>query len=363
MSQPSALVNEVIYRFRKLNPKQERTVIGLSGGADSIALLFCLSRLKKTRFLAVHVTYDIRPTSETDIDYQIAKEAAAKCGVDFVRVHRKVQGVNPLTEADPDVETNLEARAREERYQVFSRFVDQDLCTAENSDMFDRCDGFIATGHHADDQLETLLMRLGRGTGIEGLRGIHEKMPAWNCPRHTIIRPMLNLTRADTEAICRENGLRWATDSTNGDIKYQRNFLRSEVIPLLYIAYPHIAESASNLAKIAASAQRLIDKTTSDMRQRNAEDGIELCRVNASSADQLRTQEDVVIYQWLDWAVTADFGTKGLDQVNYKMYEDVINAIRKYQVTTFEWPGRTIEVTLSRVSVSRSKKASEAVLV
>lgn len=368
MAEPTALVSKVIASFRRLNPDQKRTIIALSGGADSIALLFCLSRLQNVRLLAVHVTHDLRSREETEQDYEIAKEAATKCGVDFVRVWGpvvngcKYGGTSPKHD---DQETNREAMARHVRYQALNKFVDLDLSSrsGENFIPWDYCcnrsSGCIATAHHADDQLETMLMRIGRGTGIEGLRCIHEGDNDFYSHNHRIIRPLLELTRADTEEICRINSLRWATDLTNSDKSLHRNRIRAEVVPVLKAMYPNIAEHATHLARIAASAQKVIEHAAGyDIRidyDRSLPEGQLTCY-----ADSLRMQEDVVIYQWLIEAITRGFGHSGLDKINYQMLNDVIKAVRSYQNKKFVWPGRVIEVTQSRVTVRRPSREEQA---
>lgn len=361
MSEPTALVNQVIRQYRKLNPDQLRTIIALSGGADSIALMFCLSRLKNARLLAVHVTHDLRPKEQTEQDYEVAKEAATKCGVDFLRVFQPVVNgckFGGSNSKEHEQETNHEAMARHARYYAFDQLADLNLATPEGSNFIrrdfsvNRSNGCIATAHHADDQIETMLMRIGRGTGIEGLRCIHEDSK--RSGYHRIIRPMLELTRADTEEICRVNNLQWATDLTNADTSLQRNRIRHQVIPILREMYPTIAEHATHLARIADSAHRVIEKAVADV----AIDWTSTLPEGrmVGSADSLRIQEDIVIQQWIIHGVTRSFGNKGLDQINYQMINDVINAIRKYQNKKFLWPGRTIEVTQSKVTIRRPRK-------
>lgn len=165
------------------------TVCGLSGGADSTALV-ALAVEAGCEVHAVHVHHGLR--DEADVDADIARTTAAALGVEF-----RVVAVNI------DDGPNLEARARQARR------------TALGPDAL--------TGHTADDQAETVLLALLRGAGATGLSAI---TPGW---RH----PILALRRAETRALCADLGLAVAGDGSNDDLRFRRNRVRHELLPLL----------------------------------------------------------------------------------------------------------------------------------
>jgi tRNA(Ile)-lysidine synthase len=161
----------------------------LSGGADSTALVI-LAQAAGCRVTAHHVDHRIRP--ESDSEAQQAAHIATQLGVQFV-LHRVTVAPGP----------NLEARARTARFSCLP---------AE-----------VMTGHTADDQAETVVMRLIRGAGSEGLSAMSYDQ------RH----PILRLRRTETEALCRAFSVPWVTDTSNEDAAFQRNRIRAEVLPLL----------------------------------------------------------------------------------------------------------------------------------
>lgn len=166
-----------------------RVVCGLSGGADSSAMV-ALAVLAGCDVAAVHVHHGLR--HDADVDAEIAASTAASLGIDF-RVARVVVEEGP----------NLEARARAARRAALGPDA--------------------LTGHTADDQAETVLLALLRGAGATGLSAIE---PGW---RH----PILALRRSETRQLCTDHGIAVAADSTNDDLRFRRNRVRHELLPLL----------------------------------------------------------------------------------------------------------------------------------
>jgi tRNA(Ile)-lysidine synthase len=177
-----------------------RVVVGCSGGPDSLALL-ALARARDLGVEAVYVDHGLRPG--TDHDASVVRDAADEVGAS-ARVVR--------VEVDPSA--NVEARARDARYLALERVADAVGAAA------------ILVGHTGDDQAETVLLAMLRGSGATGLAG----MPA---VRGRIRRPLLTLRRADTQEICAR--LRWAPvrDPMNDEVHYRRVWLRREVMPRL----------------------------------------------------------------------------------------------------------------------------------
>ena len=207
-----------IRRYAMVKPG-DRVICAVSGGADSMALLWGMWLLKEKldiRLEAAHFNHNLRG-AESDRDAQFVRDF---CEFHDIRLHlggeRVVSGPK-----------GLEAAARDARY-AFLRSLG----------------GTVATAHTADDNAETVLMHLLRGSGLRGLGGITPKGEG-------IIRPMLDVTRAEVEAFLAENYIRHIEDSSNRGDEFLRNRLRHRVMPLLRQENPSIA------AGLSAAAQRI----------------------------------------------------------------------------------------------------------
>lgn len=346
-------VHAVIRRYRRLNSQNLRVIVGLSGGADSIALLKCISLVSQD-ILAVHIVHDIRSRDEAEHDLSIARQAAQNCGVDFLSLN-----IFPKKFAEERSE-NLESTARNLRYAALSKAAHTRLEGDEGKNFIRKDSQYytnrnwkavIATAHHADDQLETLLMRLCRGSGLSGMSGIASKIERGYPGQHSIIRPMLDITRADSEAICNAYGLEYATDSTNMDEMMSRNKIRHQVVPVLKSLYPRAAEHSTELAEIMTSAQQVVEKQACGYLDCNS--GSSPGNWLSASSDWLRIQQDIVIYEWIRGALLSvcNGGSVSYDKINNQMVDDVVQAIRKRKTKTFFWPNRAIEVGIERVKV------------
>ena len=189
-------------------PADARVLVAVSGGADSLALLW-LFRDRGRDIIVGHVNHGLRGT-ESDAD-------AA-----FIAAHCRELGV-PCRVAkvcDPPLSLDAnEAQARDARYGLLLNMAHAEHCPV------------VATGHTADDQLETVLINWMRGTTITGLTGMRPERELG--PGVTLVRPLLCVTRAQTRELCRKIGWQWREDSTNCDPKFLRNRIRGELVPLL----------------------------------------------------------------------------------------------------------------------------------
>ena len=204
-------------------PPGTAVACAVSGGADSTALAL-LAVEAGCVVTIVHVDHQLRPTSADDA--ALVQRTAAVLGVPCT-VHAVAVGDGP----------NLEARARAARYGVLPPDV--------------------LTGHTADDQAETVLHRMIRGSGIRGLRGIAPVRPLAEGIR--LVRPMLGLTRADVLDHLRLTGQSWREDASNRDPAHTRNRIRHELIPLLRTFNPQLGEALNRLADQAREACEGID--------------------------------------------------------------------------------------------------------
>jgi tRNA(Ile)-lysidine synthase len=214
-----------------------RVTVAFSGGLDSTLLLSTLGRLElPARLRAAHVDHGLQPQSGAWSEH-CARVAAAH-GVEFVGVRVAV---------DRGSGEGLEAAAREARYGAL-----RDLLLPGE---------WLLTAHHADDQLETVLLRMLRGTGVRGLRGIIAFAPfgaGW------LGRPLLGFTRDELRAEAAARRLVWIDDPTNAEPRHDRNYLRLNVLPALRARWPAAAQHAERLAEQASDAERLLEAVAAE---------------------------------------------------------------------------------------------------
>ena len=223
-------VRSYIERNRLLSDDDRRPVlVGLSGGADSVALLSVLVRLGYA-CVALHCDFHLRG-EESERDAAFARTFAESLGVPFYQTD-----FDTVAYAR-EHHLSIEMAARALRYAWFEEMRERLGAQA------------IAVAHHRDDSVETVVMNLIRGTGIRGLTGIR--------PRNGfVVRPLLCVSRADIVAWLENQGIRYVTDSTNLSDAYTRNFIRLNVLPLLERINPSvreaIARSAEHLSAVAS---------------------------------------------------------------------------------------------------------------
>jgi tRNA(Ile)-lysidine synthase len=247
-----AVVHELAERVRNHIRRQDllkagdRVGVAVSGGIDSIALLRLLLEMRSELGIVVsvvHFNHQMRG-AESDGDQEFAANLAREHGLEF---HSESVAV---AEHARDEHLSLEAAARELRYSFFHYLLGEDS-EDENSAPLDK----LVTGHTLDDQAETVLMRLVRGTGLRGLGGIYPRLSVEDESESgcgEIIRPLLEVRRRELEKYLRDLGQAWREDSSNSDLKFTRNRMRHRVLPLLEKEFnPSVAEGLSELAEIA----------------------------------------------------------------------------------------------------------------
>ena len=209
--------------------------VALSGGLDSVTLLAALSsaarRLRASSLRAIHIHHGLRPNADSWAEHCSHLAAKFHVPLEIVRVHV------PQRRGD-----SVEASARVARYAAFARA----LQPGE----------ILLTAHHQDDQLETVLLQLLRGTGIPGLAAVAEVAPF---ARGRLVRPLLPCARASLEEWARAHELAWIDDDSNADERYDRNYLRHTVVPLIRARWPGAGAALSRTARHAAEARRLLD--------------------------------------------------------------------------------------------------------
>jgi tRNA(Ile)-lysidine synthase len=214
---------------RKRRSGSARIAVALSGGLDSVVLLH---KLRETpRMSAIHVHHGLSPNADAWAAFcrRLCKRLGVPLTIRRARVVKRGEG--------------LEAAARAARYELFRKVPVE----------------VLALAHNRDDQAETVLMNLLRGTGLRGARGMSRRSRFHD---KTLLRPLLDTPRSEIEAYARRHGLEWIEDETNADESLTRNFIRRRVGPLLERSYPrwkeNLARAARHFAREEARAERLL---------------------------------------------------------------------------------------------------------
>ncbi len=217
----------------------DRVGAAVSGGPDSILMLDFLARMAGDagfQLAVVHFNHHLRG-AESNEDESFVRELAERYGVPFFRGEARV------AEEACKRRRNLEATAREFRYRYFLGLIRQGKVDK------------VATAHTLDDQAETVLLHILRGTGTRGLGGIHRSLG------NEVVRPFLGLTRAEIEQEIRKRDLHFRVDATNLDTRFRRNKVRRELLPLLAKEYnPEIKRLLSELATRAREDEAWLDQ-------------------------------------------------------------------------------------------------------
>lgn len=227
---------QTIDRYRMLEP-QQRVVVGFSGGADSTALLFALHRLEQQldiRVEACHINHCLRG-EESERDQQFCTDFCKRYNIPLT-VHR-IWAQQEAKQAGQSVETF----SRQRRYQLLTALAGQE--------------GRVATAHNLNDNAETVLFYLARGTGLNGLGGIPPV-------RGQIIRPLIACTREQIEQFCGENGLDFIHDSSNDSDRYTRNRIRHHLLPQMQQLNDGFLQNIAELCDTARADQQFLQQLT-----------------------------------------------------------------------------------------------------
>ncbi|TNF68316.1 MAG: tRNA lysidine(34) synthetase TilS [Gammaproteobacteria bacterium] len=202
----------------------DKISIGLSGGIDSIVLLHALSKFRNQyqfTLKAIHINHSLQEKSK---DWAVFCETfCQQLGIEFIAVE--------LNDS-PTEGNSIEAWARQKRYEAFENILAADQCN------------YLYLAHHQNDQVETFLLNLMRGSGVNGLSA----MPSVRTTNHyTLIRPLLTIPRSNIEAYANHHHLKWIDDPSNDNTRFDRNFMRHEIVNKLnqrFNALNNISQSA-----------------------------------------------------------------------------------------------------------------------
>jgi tRNA(Ile)-lysidine synthase len=250
-----SLLRKVITLQRKVKliPPNSAILVAFSGGIDSSSLAVALQRLKEPlkikRLALLHINHLLRG-EESYRDENFAKDFAQKYSLELFVERVDVPSLAKKRGG------NIEATAREERYRLF-----EEVRKREGFDL-------VATAHHLGDLVETVILWLTRGTGLEGLLGFEPV-------EGNIIRPFYLATRQEIEDFAKKQAIEWVEDSTNYDLSLARNRIRHRVVPELKAINPNLEESVLRMREILKEENELLEKLVQTALLKVKEEGRE----------------------------------------------------------------------------------------
>ncbi len=243
-------------------PQSTPVLIAYSGGADSSALLYLLkedSILNGYKLYAAHFNHQIRG-EEAERDAKFCKSTCEALDIPFflgtadIPTLAKVNG------------NSIETEAREQRYAFFERVMQENGIP------------ILVTAHHAEDQIESIMLHILRGSGIAGLCGIVPCRIFAN--EFFLVRPLLNSQKEDILSYCKENVIDFVSDSTNSDTCYARNFIRAELTPKMRELQPNLSGVFERIASSVKEANDFIDTSARNLFENEFKKEISLSKFN-----------------------------------------------------------------------------------
>jgi len=326
------LTSQIHQRVRKtierhaLCPPGTRLLLGISGGSDSVALLFLLRELAGNGGFTIaalaHLNHRLRPTAERDEGF--CRDIAARLGLRIVVEEEDVKGYARARNF------SVEDAARRIRYEFMERAAD-----AVGADR-------IAVGHTQDDQAETFLLKLIRGAGLSGLGSIHPH-------RGRVVRPLLDVSRSDLREYLQSRGERWIEDESNDDLDNPRNRIRHVVLPELDCAAagpvrPAIARTAGLLREDARWLDELASLRCAQLATQAA-DGVAL-EASALMAEPGPLRRRVLLNALRDVAGGREIG---LDHVEAAL------AVLAGEAAGADLPGTRVELRRGKLVLIQQK--------
>ena len=220
-----------------------RTLIAVSGGPDSVALLRLIvanaDAASKSNLIVAHINHGTR-AEQSDADADFVRQLADTHQLEFC-----LDSILPIEAASSAIQHHSEESLRNARYDRLVEMAGRLGCR------------YLVTGHHLDDQIETVLFRIFRGTGIAGLQGIPERRVVNGAL--TILRPLLSVRSGELKNYLRSIGQDFRIDPTNAESTFTRNFLRNEILPSLEQRFGDVAGAVSRLSDHAKRAEAFLD--------------------------------------------------------------------------------------------------------
>ena len=251
--------------------KEKKLLLAVSGGIDSMVLLHLFHKLEFDVTVA-HCNFSLRD-AESDADEDFVRTTC-----EALKIPYYIQKFDTKQFAS-DYKLSIQLTARKLRYDWFS-----ELLSEQKLD-------YVLTAHHLDDEIETFLIHLTRGTGLEGLTGIPEK-------NENVIRPLLKFSREEIVIFAKENNIQWHEDSSNASNKYLRNKLRHNVIPILKELNPSLMHSFKNTLENLKQSQALVDDASRIVYRKVVQEEEHQMKINISALKQFNNYK-AYLFQWL----------------------------------------------------------------
>ena len=289
----------------------DTVIVGLSGGADSVCLIRVLSDLKKEigiSLRAIHINHGIRG-EDAYKDERFCWALCEDLGIPFHSIEADIPAIAK------------EKGIGEEECGRYVRYEEFDKLAAEYPN------SKIAVAHHLNDQAETVLFRVIRGTGLTGLKGM---LPV----NGKIIRPLLCVKREDIEEYLNEIGQKWCTDATNADNNYSRNIIRNILIPKMEEVSYNVAEHLSELSREAKDASDYLRREANKLLSNAAEIREEnYCKINAAQL----SEADRILREYAIRELISSVSPKKKDYTRHHVY-DVLGLLKGHEARESHLP-------------------------
>ena len=316
---------EIIKKYNLIE-NGDKIVVGVSGGPDSITLLNILKNIKENKYInfeiiVCHINHMIRQEAIEDEEYvkKYCKDNNIKCYVKKIEVEKMAE----------TQKIGTEEAGRKARYEFFNEILEK---TNSNK---------IATAHTANDNAETVLMNIIRGSGTAGLKGIEIK-------RDNLIRPLIESTREEIEDYCTKNSLNPRIDKTNFENIYTRNKIRNMLIPYIKENFnPNIIDSINRLSDLSKQENTYLDKVTQKaynqllIEEKNGEIILDLKAFNS--------QELVIKNRLALYTINKVLGTRsGIEKKNI---EDIIKLCSNNIGNKFLIPNKKVKILVKNKKI------------
>ena len=316
---------EIIKKYNLIE-NEDKIVVGVSGGPDSITLLNILKNIKESKYInfeivVCHINHMIRQEAIEDEEYvkKYCKDNNIECYVKRIEVEKMAE----------TQKIGTEEAGRKARYEFFNEILEK---TNSNK---------IATAHTANDNAETVLMNIIRGSGTTGLKGIEAK-------RDNLIRPLIESTREEIEDYCKENNLNPRIDKTNFENIYTRNKVRNMLIPYIKENFnPNIIDSINRLSNLSKQENTYLDHITEKtyntllLEEKNDEIILDL---KAFNSQELVIKNRVVLY-----TINKVLGTRS--GIEKKHIEDIIKLCSNNIGNKFLIPNKKVKILVKNKKI------------
>lgn len=305
---------------QKLFPQDRKIILAVSGGIDSMVLAHLFNKAE-FNFAAAHCNFGLRG-DESNGDQMLVESTARSYGVDcFIKkfdteVYAKKHGIS------------IQMSARNLRREWF-----RDLLSREGCE-------FIATAHHLNDSLETIIFNLTKGTGIAGLKGISPKIGNY-------VRPLMFASREMIATYAAENQISWREDKSNNSVKYQRNLIRHHVVPELKKINPALESTLANSLEKITAAERIYKKAIDSQIAKlikSTDGGVRI------SKNKLRQVEEATLVLF---EILRDFG------FNFHQTKDILKCLNGQPGKTFFSPTHKLVSDRNFIFIHKSQTAPD----